>query len=463
VFSESLQQKEDKLRRWVGKLFLLYFWLIILEGVLRKWVFPGASDILLVVRDPIAILIYFWGLRYVPGSLRFWMGSAGIMALLTFSFASIQLMRGGGWPQVLTALYGIRTYWLHIPMVGVFCGVVDRALLRNLVRGIAVSAVANVVLMFFQFASPGDSFLNRGSGGLENVQIGVSGDLIRPPGTFTYATGPSYFLPIALAVALCAVARADNTRKRYLFGVILLCLIAIPLSGSRTLLFLEVCVLFAALPMFLRLGVIGKNIGSISAIILLLALLFAVSETSRLAFASFSERWLSASDYDDQHVSGGSVVTSRVSDIVEGGLDSMSRVPFIGLGIGLGTNVGSQLNVGQVDFLLAEYEWARIIMECGPLLGGLILVWRFFTACLFVAQLMNMPSRSRVLGLILGGVVVAYIIFGHIKQPTILGLVTLALMLGFGLIRVEQMSMVVQGTANKGISNLNRRRTKSGL
>ena len=39
--------------------FLLWSYLVLLifEGALRKWVFPGAADALLIIRDPIVILI----------------------------------------------------------------------------------------------------------------------------------------------------------------------------------------------------------------------------------------------------------------------------------------------------------------------------------------------------------------------------------------------------------------------
>ena len=35
----------------------LYILLVIFEGALRKWVLPGLSDALLVIRDPIAIMV----------------------------------------------------------------------------------------------------------------------------------------------------------------------------------------------------------------------------------------------------------------------------------------------------------------------------------------------------------------------------------------------------------------------
>jgi hypothetical protein len=47
-----------------------------------------------------------------------------------------------------------------------------------------------------------------------------------------------------------------------------------------------------------------------------------------------------------------------------------------GQGIGMGTNVGSQLLTGKLSFLIAEGEWGRIIGESGMVLGLLIVVIR---------------------------------------------------------------------------------------
>jgi hypothetical protein len=42
-------------RRKIQLLFWVYFWLIIFEGAIRKWLLPGLSTPLLVIRDPIAM------------------------------------------------------------------------------------------------------------------------------------------------------------------------------------------------------------------------------------------------------------------------------------------------------------------------------------------------------------------------------------------------------------------------
>ena len=36
----------------------VYFWLLLGEGALRKWIFPSLSGPLLIVRDPVLLAIY---------------------------------------------------------------------------------------------------------------------------------------------------------------------------------------------------------------------------------------------------------------------------------------------------------------------------------------------------------------------------------------------------------------------
>src|ERR1700704_2356784 len=54
---------EDRQLRTLRRLIWLYFWLLIFEGALRKWLVPSLSAPLLIVRDPVVLLIYLQALR----------------------------------------------------------------------------------------------------------------------------------------------------------------------------------------------------------------------------------------------------------------------------------------------------------------------------------------------------------------------------------------------------------------
>ena len=53
----------------IKKLIWSYFLLLLFEGALRKWFLPGLSQGLLIVRDPIAVWIYY--IAYNQGLLSF--------------------------------------------------------------------------------------------------------------------------------------------------------------------------------------------------------------------------------------------------------------------------------------------------------------------------------------------------------------------------------------------------------
>jgi hypothetical protein len=56
--------------RWLKRWIWIYFWLLIFEGVLRKWIFPELSGPLLLIRDPVALIIYYRAYRCGKFSMR---------------------------------------------------------------------------------------------------------------------------------------------------------------------------------------------------------------------------------------------------------------------------------------------------------------------------------------------------------------------------------------------------------
>ena len=49
---------EARATRYIRQLIWLYFWLLLVEGALRKWLLPDLSNPLLVIRDPVVLAIY---------------------------------------------------------------------------------------------------------------------------------------------------------------------------------------------------------------------------------------------------------------------------------------------------------------------------------------------------------------------------------------------------------------------
>ena len=83
---------ENPTIRNIRRLIWLYFWLLLLEGALRKWVVPQLSNPLLIIRDPVVLLIYVLAIRARVFPRNAWVFSLAIIAIL---------IAGGEFPRAL--------------------------------------------------------------------------------------------------------------------------------------------------------------------------------------------------------------------------------------------------------------------------------------------------------------------------------------------------------------------------
>ncbi len=104
--------------RNIRRLIWLYFWLLLLEGALRKWALPSLSNPLLIVRDPVVLLIYILAIRSRVFPRNGWIASLAVIGFLSFALSFIPL-----WPYLppsriaLVSGYGFRSNFLHLPLI----------------------------------------------------------------------------------------------------------------------------------------------------------------------------------------------------------------------------------------------------------------------------------------------------------------------------------------------------------
>ena len=131
-------------------------------------------------------------------------------------------------------------------------------------------------------------------------------------------------------------------------------------------------------------------------------------------------RWDSAS--------GGSATDTLTARILGGFLEPfalMSKSRLFGEGVGLGTNAGSALMTGAAQFLLAEGEWSRVIMEAGPLLGFSFLAYRVWVAGDMGLRALAAAKRQNLLAWLLAWDACLSLVNEQLSQPTNLGFMVL--------------------------------------
>ncbi len=392
----------------------VYFILLIIEGGLRKWFLPALATPLLIIRDPVAIwLIYITWRRGLlkPNIYLYGMIIIGIISIFT------ALLLGHGNP--LVALFGARILLFHFPIIFVIGNIFTREDLIKIGKATLWMSIPMTILIALQFYSPQSAWVNRGVGG-DMAGAGYSGasGFFRPPATFSFTTGTTMFYSFLAPFIFYFWLYPKNINRIILVGSTIGLFAAIPLSISRGLFFqIGVTAFFTMIATFRKPEYIGKLVVAIIGIILTFLILSQTSffSTATLAFTS---------RFTDASVSEGGLKGTLVDRYLGGLIGSIAGSgdePYFGYGIGMGTNVGSQLLTGGRTFLIAEGEWGRVVGELGPLMGLSVIFLRLgFTFKLLVGS-----YKKLALGDLLPWLLLSYALLdvaqGGWAQPTSLG------------------------------------------
>jgi hypothetical protein len=396
----------------------LYFFLLIFEGALRKWVLPGLATPLLIIRDPLALWLIFLALKKGLLPSNIYLNTMLIIGFVSF-FTSIFLGHG----NLLVALFGARILLIHFPLIFVISNVFDRKDVEKMGKILILISIPMAILIAIQFYSPQSAWVNRGIGGDENG-AGFSGALgfFRPPGTFSFTNGNALFFAFVSSFVLYFWLNPSGLNRLILMSATIGLIASIPLSISRSLFFsILVSVFFAVVTVLKNPVFIGRAfiIGMVAVLSLGILSKTKFFKTSTEAFASR----FSTANKAEGGISG--VIGGRFVGGMSGAFTGSSSVPFFGYGLGMGTNAGAILLTGKSKFLISEEEWGRLIGELGPLLGiGIILIRLALVARMALVSIKEL-NKGYILPWMLLGFGVLTIPEGQWAQPTSLGFSTL--------------------------------------
>lgn len=400
----------EKDRSAVVAVVWIYVVLLLLEGALRKWVAPGLSQPLLVIRDPVALA----GIVLAMRAGLFPLGGFTI-SLLGLAAAGILGSLAAGTPLPVIA-FGLRTNFLH-PL---FLFAVGSALGRDDVERIGRLFIwllpPMAALMAAQFSASPDAWINR-TPGADGFQMEGEMGRIRAAGLFSFANGPAAFFALGAAFLWnAALGPGRRLPQALLLAATASVILATTVSVSRLLLFSVLLVVACgAITILFAPRLLGR--------MLLLAVVIAVAgwgvrqlDVARTGQEVFNRR-IERASRDEGGSTGWLERTGRQFT----GVFDRRDVPPLGHGLGMGTNAAAGFLTGSRGFLLAENEWDRVVLESGWLLGLGFLAWR----CLLSARL-ALLSLSRAAGgdplpFALWGFAGFNLVQGQFGQPTALG------------------------------------------
>ena len=416
----------------IVQLVLLFYWLLVLEGAMRKWGLPQLEQAMFFSRVPIAIACYWlalWHGRWPRTTMPLFL--CYLSALVATALIPLQLTIGSyGQQYSLLAAYGWLNYFFYIPLAFLVAEQFQAKDIERLTRHAALLALASAPIVVLQFVSPADSVINLGSGADESNQfknLGAALGYVRPTGLFSSTAGQAQFLASTAALliaALLSVSRKRNMNLFLLWAGLAAVVMMTAFSQSRTVFFMLALVFSAtALGGMLanRKKVLLRGAMLPTALVATLMALWPLAFPE--AFHVFSERWSGAMASESQVFKLG--VFGRAFYGFYGFLYYLSDTPLIGYLVGLGGNAASQLQ--WVQFPAAAYNWqgyggwaedgwSRHIVEMGPLLGiGFIGLRLYMT--LWLARNAALAARRH-------GNIIAVTLFGYVGIVLLLGQIT---------------------------------------
>ena len=420
----KIDNSVERAQRIVRQLIWLYFWLLLIEGALRKWVLPGLSNPLLLVRDPVLLAIYFFSIPAKVFPRNGWTWTLLVIGLLSVLNTFVQL-----WlflpPKTiaLVAGYGFRCNFLHLPLMFVMAKVLRPEDVKRFGWWTLVLVVPMALLMVAQFRAAPDALVNRTAGGEGEMMMSSMGK-VRTAATFSFVTGVVAYFALATGFLIWAALRRTVYNNWLLAAAGSALVIGIVVSGSRSV--VGACIVVVAslvVVLILRPDAVNR-LGQ--TLILVVVLGFIVSRTPifKEGLNVITTRFTEVAEASEQSVVKGLVM--RVIGDYEEAFYVLGKAPFLGYGLGIGTNAGAKFLTGRSGFLLTEGEWSRLFLEMGPVLG----LAYVFLRCGLVVWIGLLCLRSvrlgNVLPLLLFSSAFLPMLSGQFGQPTILGFVVFA-------------------------------------
>ena len=360
--------------RWKQALQVTFV-LVILEGAIRKWLFPGAQDLVYFAKDVVLLGAYAGflrsreRLRYRPPAMP-----ALRIALLSGAVFGLFSIFNPALPNLFVGILGWKAYFFYIPLLYVMPAAFDAdGELARFLRRYALLSIPVGLLGLAQFFSPSSSALNtyaRG-GEAEGGYVSTFGTsaFVRVTATFSYISGYASYL-FATAILILAILSTLQWRFKgnlKVYVALGMTLLGMLMTGSRGPVF-TLALLF---PFYWFLAVVRERQGGAIFGRLLLGLgILAVllSYAGAQALTAFEGRAVGSEDAASRFAAPFLAPAKILSD----------AGPF-GYGIGATHQTAVAVTHGIAPYswlngLVTEVESGRVMLELGPL-GFLLIYW----------------------------------------------------------------------------------------
>ncbi len=198
---------------FIKKLIIFFYFYMLFEGILRKWLFPFFHKEIYFLKDFFLIFIYSFALKYdflyekkISKFFIFFSVITLFFGSLGYSFNKI---------EILSFILGSRSYWLFAPLFLVIIHVFDLEDFKKFVKINLYFIFPYYILILFQSYFPIDSIINSGyKYTVQNPE--------RPSAYFTYTTQNTYYFLFLLSCYFSySISEKFISNKKLFFLIIL--------------------------------------------------------------------------------------------------------------------------------------------------------------------------------------------------------------------------------------------------
>jgi hypothetical protein len=212
--------------------------IVVLEGALRKWVLPQASDMIYFLKDLVILIAYCKYYLSSEPKYPFRLNLFTITLLTFLVWGSVQVFTPSLGSPII-GLFGLRGYLFYVPMMWMLPSLFQsQEEIYKFLRVYLLLVIPVGILAIVQFASPIHSPINTFAGGIES-NADVAGSA-RVTATFPYIAGYAIFLMVSLAMLIPLLSLNQPKVWRWLNLAELMLVIGPSfMTGSRGLLIFE--------------------------------------------------------------------------------------------------------------------------------------------------------------------------------------------------------------------------------
>lgn len=369
-------------RRRVVALCLVFFVAILLAGPLRKWMSPELHQYLAFIHLPILFALYIYCLIFnMWPRMTALLAISIVMAAGVVVIAAAQAMQGA----IIAPEVAISTwigYFAFIPL----CHIVADYFTRRDIEKFAVVSLfflsVNAAIMYVQKDFRADDAINQGIGqSADEIFSGLRliDEFTRPMGLFTSPLANSVFITFAISLcwALFVTTRPVRLGGWFFWPALVAAGASLVLAGSRYAIISFVLMAAAAIG---GAALSPRATARLRGVTQAVAALLVVAAIGMAAFGDsadiLSKRFGDAWAEEEEVYRSGTLSRLLLETDIDEILDNMAETPFLGYGLGTGSNAAYILDYIPAE-LYREAPWAKHMNDLGLFFAVFYILLRF--------------------------------------------------------------------------------------